>query len=113
MIGHHVAIDPWARTEFLMREPKVIAFDFDDTISDNETAWLMVMKLLEKQGYHCVVVTWRRPTAWPEDLQNIVDAGFKVYYTSMKAKQLYMESQGIKVDIWIDDNPWAILNDAL
>lgn len=104
--------DPWARTDFMMAEPKVVAFDYDETISDYESAWLTVMLLLEKQGYHCIVVTWRTPTTYPEDLQFLVDKGFKVYYTSGQAKQTYMEKQGVKVAIWIDDNPYAIFNNA-
>lgn len=105
-------VDPWARTEFMMAEPKVIAVDFDETISDNEGAWLQVMLLLERQGYHVVVCTWRTPTTYPEDLKFLVDKGFKVYYTSGQAKQTYMASLGVKVSIWIDDNPWSILNSA-
>lgn len=111
-MNHGGMIDPWARTDFLFREPKVVAFDFDETISDNEPAWLQVMLLLEKKGYHCIVVTWRKPELCPEDLQFLVDKGFKVYYTSGQAKQTYMASKGIKVDIWIDDNPFSILNNA-
>lgn len=109
---HLKNIDPWARTDFLMYEPKVVAFDYDETISDNEMAWLLVMRLLEGKGYHCIVVTWRKPTEYPEDLKFLVDKGYKVYYTSRQAKQTYMESKGIKVSIWIDDNPFAILNNA-
>lgn len=105
-------IDPWARTDFLMAEPKVVALDYDETISDSESTWLAVMLLLEKQGYHVIVCTWRTPTTYPEDLKFLVDKGFKVYYTSGQAKQTYMAKQGIKVDIWVDDNPFAILNDA-
>lgn len=102
----------WERQEFLDYSPKIVAFDFDETISDNESAWLAVMQLLERRGYHCIIVTWRKPTEWPEDLQMFVDKGYKVYYTSRQAKQAYMAKQGIKVNIWIDDNPFAILNDA-
>lgn len=102
--------DPWGRNEFLGYAPKVIAIDFDETISDNERGWLKVMELLERVGYHVVVCTWRRPTQYPEDLKFLVDKGFAVYYTSGHAKQEYMELQGIDVAIWIDDNPFAILN---
>lgn len=105
--------DPWARSDFLFKGPKIVAFDFDETISDNEMAWLLVMRLLESKGYHCIVVTWRAPTQYPEDLQFLVDKGYKVYYTSRQAKELYMQRLGIKVDIWVDDNPFAILNDAI
>lgn len=104
--------DPWARTEFLMQEPKVVAVDFDETISDNESGWLRVLELLEKIGYHVVVCTWRTPETYPEDLQFLVDRGYRIFYTSLQAKKEFMAAQGINVSIWIDDNPFAILNDA-
>lgn len=104
--------DPWGRQEFLMQEPKVVAVDFDETISDNEHGWLQVLLLLEKIGYHVVICTWRKPTDYPEDLKFLVDKGFAVFYTSQQAKQDYMKAQGIDVAIWIDDNPFAILNSA-
>ncbi|QXV71762.1 hypothetical protein psageK4_108 [Pseudomonas phage psageK4] len=70
------------------------------------------MLALEKGGYHVIVCTWRTPTTYPEDLKFLVDKGFKVYYTSGQAKQDYMAKQGIRVNIWVDDNPFAILNNA-
>lgn len=103
-------VDPWSRNSFMAYEPKVIGVDFDETISDNPEGWLRVLQLFEKIGYHVVIVTWRKPTEWPTDLDFLVDRGFKVYYTSRQAKKQYMEQQGIKVSIWCDDNPFAILH---
>ena len=107
---HAKHFNPWGRLE--VDEQKTIGIDFDETISDNPAAWLVVMKVLEQAGYRVVVVTWRKPDSWPEDLQFLVDKGNKIYYTSLHAKQKHMENLGIKVSIWIDDNPFAILNDA-
>lgn len=104
--------DPWSRSDFLDTVPKVVAVDYDETISDNESGWLQVLLLLERIGYHVIVCTWRTPSTYPEDLQFLVDRGFNVYYTSLHAKKEYMELQGVNVSIWIDDNPFAILNDA-
>jgi len=94
------------------RSSKIIGVDFDETISDDPATWLRTMRTLEAGGYTCVVVTWRSPTTYPEDLQFLVDAGYKVYYTSFKAKRAYMKSLGIDIAIIIDDNPWAWDNDA-
>jgi hypothetical protein len=91
---------------------KIVAVDFDDTISDNPKAWLHAMEALEKCGYSVVIVTWRPPDYYPEDLQFLVDKGYKVYYTSLQSKKDYMEFNGIDIAIWIDDNPFAILHDA-
>jgi hypothetical protein len=107
---HNKMVDPWSRQAFMAYEQKVIGVDFDETISDNTEGWLNVLLLLERIGYHVVIVTWRKPTEWPTDLDFLVDRGFKVYYTSRQAKKQYMEQQGIKVSIWIDDNPFAILH---
>lgn len=107
---HAKAFNPWGRLE--VDEQKTIGIDFDETISDNPAAWLAVMRTLELAGYRVVVVTWRAPTSWPEDLQFLVDKGYKVFYTSLHAKEKFMQDRGIRVDIWIDDNPFAILNDA-
>lgn len=106
---NHQNVDPWGRNAFMDYEPKVIGVDFDETISDNPAGWVKVLELFERIGYHVVIVTWRKPTEWPTDLQFLVDRGFKVHYTSRQAKKQYMEQQGIKVAIWVDDNPSAIL----
>jgi hypothetical protein len=31
-----------------------------------------------------------------------------IYCTSLKAKHKYMAEQNVRVDVWIDDNPWSI-----
>ena len=104
--------DPWGKLDFLVQGPKVVAVDFDETISDNETGWVKVLELLEKIGYHVVICTWRTPDTYPEDLKFLVDKGYTEFYTSLRAKREYMKEQGIEVAIWIDDNPWAVDNDA-
>lgn len=87
---------------------KIVAIDFDETITDNESCWLSVMTTLEKFGYQVIVVTYRKPDAWPEDLQFLVNKGYKVYFTGQVSKQKFMSDLGIKVDIWIDDEPKSI-----
>lgn len=90
---------------------KVIAVDFDDTISTHELGWLKIMHLMEQLGYVVYVVTYRRPTEWPEDLAFLVDKGYKVFYTSRMSKREFMKRKGIDVDIWVDDNPEGIIFD--
>lgn len=104
-------IDPWSATDHFARA-RVVAVDFDETISDNPAAWLSVMKTLELSGYIVYVVTWRFPDTAPEELQFLVDKGYKIFYTGLKAKKPFMRAKGIDIAIWIDDNPFAILNDA-
>lgn len=108
-----MSYEPYSRGFDDQWEPRrVVAFDFDETISDNPPAWLKVMASLERSGYQVVVVTWRTPQTYPEDLQFLVDKGYKIYYTSFQAKRKYMESIGVNISIVVDDNPWAWDNDA-
>lgn len=90
---------------------KVVAVDYDDTISHHDTAWLKILKAFELTGYHVIIVTYRQPTAYPEDLQFLKDAGYRVYFTSQQSKRQYMLSIGVKVDIWVDDTPESIIFD--
>jgi hypothetical protein len=36
--------------------------------------------------------------------------GALVYMTSGSGKRWYMEQEGIKVDVWVDDSPEAIIH---
>lgn len=87
---------------------KIVAVDFDETISDNVGGWLAVMATLERFGYQVIVVTYRKPDAWPEDLDFLKDKGYKVYFTGQRAKKKFMSDLGIDVAIWIDDEPQSI-----
>lgn len=90
---------------------KIVGVDFDETISDCEHGWLRVLETLEKVGYQVIVVTYRAPTDWPEDLDFLRTKGYKVYMTGRQGKRRFLEKLGVKVDIWIDDTPESILYD--
>lgn len=91
---------------------KVVAVDYDDTISHNDTAWLSVLLALENIGYQVIIVTYRKPNCCPEDLDFLVKKGYKVYFTSQVGKREWLKDvHNIEVDIWIDDTPESILFD--
>ena len=91
---------------------KVVAVDYDDTISDNEIGWLNILVGLEAIGYQVIIVTYRQPDCYPEDLQFIASKGYKVYFTGQTGKREYMlKNYGIHVHVWIDDTPESILFD--
>ncbi len=89
----------------------VIAVDFDQVISDDHEGWLKVMLTLEKIGFQVIVVTFRGPNDWPEDLDFLREKGYKVYTTHQMAKRQYCARKGIYPKIWIDDSPESILFD--
>jgi hypothetical protein len=91
----------------------VIAIDFDDTFTADPHFWATVIRLAQDLGHRVLCVTARRHTEENEAL--IADAFHDVdvvnvptYFTSLAPKDWFMQVRGIKVDIWIDDNPKSI-----
>lgn len=87
----------------------LIAIDFDDTLTRAPELWRTFIESAKSRGHKVVCVTARCPTE--EDI-DIVDGWMKwtdlslpVYYTSHGSKTAYMKAIGLKVDIWIDDDP--------
>lgn len=80
-----------------------IAIDYDGTITADPTAFYQVMAELAFAGHRVVICTGRAfpPTETPP--------GLPVYCTAGQAKAEYMREQGVRVDIWIDDDPGSIL----
>jgi hypothetical protein len=87
------------------------SFDFDNTISRDPEAFLYMMNYLQGRGHNVIVCTARLKEVYPEDLQFLIDKGYKVYWSEHKSKDRYLRSIGINVDVWIDDCPDAVLND--
>ncbi len=90
-----------------------IGLDFDDTFTRDPIGFTAVVNLMVARGHLVYIVTWRDEEEakevhaemqyWKVDIEGI-------YATSRKAKQAYMFAQGICIDVWIDDNPSAILH---
>lgn len=90
---------------------KTIAFDIDGTWSINPKMFHEISILLLLYGHVPMVVTARDP----EDIEdfdrlrlNGYHSDIPIFFTSGKPKKAYMESKGIKVDVWIDDDPTSI-----
>lgn len=87
-----------------------IGLDFDDTYTRDPETWDKVIAIFRQAGHKVYVVTWRYPsemTAVRAMLEEKVDG---VYATSRQAKQRYvLKKHGVIIDVWIDDNPRAVL----
>ncbi|UPW35908.1 acid phosphatase domain-containing protein [Pseudomonas phage EM] len=93
-----------------MGDPYVIAFDYDETISLSPETFRLAMDTFRYGGFEVIVVTARCPSRG-EELHWLTDHGFPVYFTDKKAKRPFMEELGIKVAVWVDDNPFNVDND--
>ena len=91
----------------------IIALDYDETFTTDPVAWGLVAMLLEKAGHNVILVTYRHEELDAAPLLDAIkQAGIDCYFTDGKAKGKFMEDLGIKVDIWIDDNPKSVLEDS-
>ncbi len=87
-----------------------IAIDYDDTYTRDPLMWVNIIAFFKRRGHMVYCVTSR---SYHASSPVIIDLGNKVdeiYYTNGKAKQPFMFAQGIRIDVWIDDNPLSIVD---
>lgn len=87
----------------------LIAIDFDDTLTKDSEFWRLFVDLAVSRGHRVVCVTARRDT---EENNETIDDWFHVhgidipvYYTALGSKVDHMRQLGLRVDIWVDDDP--------
>jgi hypothetical protein len=87
----------------------LIAIDFDETLTADAALWRKFCRAVRHLEHHIVCVTARRDT---DDNRETIDEWMRshglemtVYFTGLGSKTDYMAKRGLKVDIWIDDDP--------
>lgn len=94
-----------------------IALDYDGTFTRDPELWLAFIGAAQGRG-HCVwLVTMRYPSECDGSRGGPLHPGLAsrhvpVVCTSRRAKQPFCERLGIKVDVWVDDSPAAVVVDA-
>lgn len=88
--------------------------DFDDTFTACPELWAMFVVAAEAADHRVFIVTARRDT---EENGIVVRHALKshglvlpIVFTSLASKLRAVEERGIKVDIWLDDNPHALVH---
>lgn len=84
-----------------------IALDYDGTYSADPRLWDLFIENAQQLGHIVIIVTMRYPD---EDIWH--DMPCEIFYTSRQAKKRFMENMGHTFDIWIDDNPRWIHENA-
>jgi len=90
---------------------KTICLDYDGTYTEFPYLMHMIIEYGSKHNVKVILATMRYPEEIDDGLKEL-QKKIDVYFTSRKAKQNYLLLQGIKPDIWIDDNPKWIVFDA-
>lgn len=90
-----------------------IAIDYDDTYTADVKLWATFIRSALDLGHRVYCVTARRVDEESLDQINTSfrhwDCMIPVIFTSMGSKLAAMKRRNIEVDIWIDDNPKAII----
>jgi len=93
-----------------------IALDYDDTFTEDPDFWFGFLGLASNR-HKVYIVTFRSPERcmaqdFNQSLKNLIRAGYIMLVpTSLKAKKQFCLDKGIKIDVWIDDNPASIYKD--
>jgi len=91
----------------------IVAIDYDGTYTDLPSVLGAMVEDLHNRGHLPILVTMRRDDEDGRVGENIYRMfRNRVYYTGHTAKRPFMERLGIKVDIWIDDNPKWVEHDT-
>ena len=92
-----------------------IAIDFDETITRDAILWRTFIDAAIAGGHKFMLVTCRRNNM--DNRETIYEwmtdhhmSGVQVYFTDLNSKLEHMRARGIKIDIWIDDDPACIIH---
>ena len=91
-----------------------IALDFDDTYTAAPELWQRFIEDADRSGHNIWMVTARRETADNRDIISKALGRHEDYVTlvfaNLKSKMDHCDSIGLKIHIWIDDSPYAIIH---
>ena len=84
----------------------IIGLDYDGTITEDKSFWIAFYYMARAAGHDVQVVTMRHES------EPITDFPSMIWYTGRKAKKPWCDANGLKIDVWIDDQPAWLLNDS-
>lgn len=89
----------------------LIALDYDGTYIEDPRLWDRFINTCIQRNHTVICVTMRYESE-SLPLANTIGKKCQIYFTRREAKKIYMDKIGIYPDIWIDDNPKWLYEDA-
>ncbi len=90
------------------------SMDFDDTFTADPELMAEFVRLGKARGHKFYCVTARRATEENEDIINEFfdqhECQMPIIFSNLRSKVDEMVARGIKIDIWIDDAPYALVH---
>jgi hypothetical protein len=85
-----------------------IMIDYDGTYTADFMMWRDLIGVMKDSGHSVYLVTSRSPDIEIEDVSWWKENSIPIVYCSFEAKQDVCLRSGIKIDIWIDNDPLYI-----
>lgn len=90
-----------------------ISLDFDGTYTNDPEGFLNIAKYMRRRGHEVYLVTMRYPSECKDLPPELISTVNAVHATSRQPKRTYMNNIGIKIDVWIDDEPRVMDEDPV
>lgn len=92
-----------------------IALDFDGTVTSDYYGFTAMAEMLRERGHKVYLVTMRYRSECVRDktFMDLVEKVDGFIHTDRQSKKPYCEANGIKIHVWIDDNPEAVNKSAV
>lgn len=91
----------------------IIALDYDKTYDADPKMWDEIIKIMKLRDHEVILATYRDERYDTTPLLRKLMWHTPVFFTRGVAKKWYLEHFGPgKVDIWIDDNPYSIIQNS-
>lgn len=91
----------------------LIALDYDGTYTLDPDLWDKFILMARFSGHEVIIATMRNENELEQIKNRLFDRVDDIVFTSRKSKVQELQRQGYHPDIWIDDNPYYLLNDGI
>jgi hypothetical protein len=90
----------------------LIALDYDGTYTADPDLWQAFIAAARSRSHQVFVVTMRHEFEGDDVMRQLHGKVDRIVFTARRAKRPHMEFLGHQVQIWIDDRPHWVENDA-
>lgn len=89
-----------------------ISLDYDNTYTRDPDFWNAYIDLAKTRGHTVYCVTMRNVAEGDEVRAQLQDRVELILFTARQNKHDYCFNHNVSIDVWIDDMPFFIHNDA-
>jgi hypothetical protein len=89
-----------------------ISIDYDNTYTRDPILWNVFIANARGLGHMVYCVTMRSPAEGVQVFHDLTGKVDNIYFTNRQAKKDFMYEMGIAIDVWIDDMPLFVIQDA-